>query len=81
MSAFAPYFDAIQGFFCLFVTAEGGEADITFAGGTETDAGGADNVGTVEQGLEELPRTHAVGTAHPDVGGILAAVAFVAEAS
>ena len=61
------------------MTTEGGEADVALAGGTETDTGSADDVGTVEQGLEELPGRHAVGGAHPDVWGILAAVAFIAE--
>ncbi len=61
------------------MTAEGGEADVALAGGTEADTGGTDDVGTIEQGLEKLPGRHAVGTAHPDVRGILAAVALVAE--
>ena len=76
---FAPSLDALQGFVCLFVAAERGETDIALARGTEADTGGTDDVGTVEQGLEELPGRHAVGAAHPDVGGILAAVALVAE--
>ena len=52
---FAPSLDALQRFFRLFVTAEGGEADVALAGGTEADTGGADDVGAIEQGLEELP--------------------------
>ena len=79
LELFAPSFYAIQCFFCFLVAAEGGEADVSLAGGTETDTRGTDDVGTVEQGLEELPGRHAVGTAHPDVGGILAAIALVAE--
>ena len=78
---FAPSLDALQGFVCLFVAAERGETDIPLARGTEADTGGADDVGTVEQGLEELPGRHAVGAAHPDVGGILAAVALVTEST
>ena len=79
MSTLAPSLDAIQGLVGLFVTAEGGEADIALAAGSETDTGGADDVGTVEQGFEELPRSHAIGGSHPNVRSILAAVAFVAE--
>ena len=37
------------------MTAEGGEADVALAGGTEADSWGADDVGTVEHGLEEMP--------------------------
>ena len=55
LELFAPSFYAIQCFFCLFVTTEGGEANVAIAGGTKADTGGADDIGTVEQGLEELP--------------------------
>ena len=61
------------------MTSEGGESDVALAGGSEADTWCTDNVGSVEQGLEELPGTHAVWTAHPDVGSILAAVALIAE--
>ena len=61
------------------MAAEGGEADVALTGGTEADTGGADDIGTIEEGLEELPGRHAIGRAHPDVGGILAAIALVAE--
>ena len=74
MLLFAPGFYALECSVGLFVTTECGEADVAFTRGAETDAGGADDVGTIEQGLEELPGAHAVGTAHPDVGSVLTTV-------
>jgi len=76
---FTPSLDALQRFFRLFVTAEGGKAHVALARGTETDAWRADDIGTIEQCLEELPGAHTVRTAHPHVGGILATVSLVAE--
>ena len=61
------------------MTAEGGEAHVTFAAGAETDARGTDNVGTIEQCLEELPGSHTVGGAHPDIRGILTAIDLIAK--
>ena len=73
-----PFLYSFERFLSLFVTAEGCEADVALAGGAEADTGGADDVGAVEQLLEELPGGGAVGYAHPDVGGVLAAVALKA---
>ena len=39
----------------MFVTAEGGKADVTLATGSETDTRRAYDIGSVEQLLEELP--------------------------
>ena len=61
------------------MTAEGGEADIALAGGAETDAGSANDVGTVEQSLEELPGRHAIGRTHPNIGSIFTAITLIAE--
>ena len=59
--------------------AKGREADIALTCGTKTDTWRTNDVGTMEQGLEEFPRIHAVGSTHPDVGRVLATVALVAE--
>ncbi len=61
------------------MTAEGGEADVAFATGSEADTWGADHIGTIEQLFEELPRGRVVGGAHPDVRRILTTIALVAE--
>ena len=37
------------------MTAKGSEADVSLATGSETDPWGADDIGTIEQLLEELP--------------------------
>ena len=74
-----PVPDALQGLVGALMGAEGGEADVALAGGTEADAGGADDMRTVEQGFEETPGRHAVGRAHPDIGGVFATVALESE--
>ena len=76
---FAPSLDALQGFVSLFVAAERGETDIPLARGTEADTGGADDVGTVEQSLEELPRAHSFGGAHPDIRCVFTAIDLEAK--
>ena len=48
-------------------------SDIALAAGAEAGAGGGDHVGLVEQLVEELPGTHAVGGLGPDIGRVLAA--------
>ena len=85
-----PFLNTLQCLFSLLVTAEGGEADVALAGGAEADAWSADDVGAVEQLLEECPgwcrghravRAWSIGGAHPDVGGMLAAITLEAESS
>ena len=63
------------------MTAEGGEADIALTTGTETDARGADDIGAIEQFLEELPAAGALRCAHPNVWSVLTAVALEAKVS
>ena len=63
------------------MTAEGGEADIALATGTETDARGADDIGAIEQFLEELPAAGTFRCAHPNVWSVLTAVALEAKVS
>ena len=50
-----PVFYSLEGFVGFVVTAEGCKANVAFAGGTEANTGGADNMGSVEHLLEELP--------------------------
>ena len=59
--------------------AEGREANISLTAGTEAATGRADHLCSIEQGFEELPRAHAIGRSHPDVGGILTTVALIAQ--
>ena len=61
------------------MTAEGREADISFAAGAKAYSRGADYVGTIEQGFEELPRTHSLGGAHPDIGCVLTTIDLETE--
>ena len=85
-----PFLNTLQCLFSLLVTAEGGKAHITLTRGSETDTRGADDIGSVEQLLEERPgwcrghravRAWSIGGAHPDVGGMLAAITLEAESS
>ena len=85
-----PFLNTLQCLFGLLVTGKGGKAHITLARGSETDTWSADDVGAVEQLLEECPgwcRSHravrawSIGGAHPDVGGMLAAITLEAESS
>ena len=78
---FAPILDALQGFLSALVATECGEADIAFAAGPEADSRCTDHLCSIQQGFEELPRAHAIGRSHPDVGCVLAAIAFEAETS
>ena len=61
------------------MTAESGKAHITLATGTETDSRRADDIGSVEQLFEELPRGGPVRSAHPDIGGIFATIALESQ--
>lgn len=63
------------------MTAEGGETDIALTTGTETDARCTDDIGAIEQFLEELPATGTFRCAHPNVRSILTAVALEAKVS
>src|SRR5262249_38780002 len=54
--------------------AEGGEAEIALAAGTEAGAGRAQHLRLLEQAVEEVPRRHATGRAEPDVGRVAAAI-------
>ena len=63
------------------MTAEGGETDIALTTGTETDARCTDDIGAIEQLLEELPAAGTFRGAHPDVRSILTAVALEAKVS
>ena len=53
--SFAPFLYPVQGLLRLLVTAEGGEPHVALARRAEADTWRADHIGTIEQGLEELP--------------------------
>ena len=61
------------------MTAESGKAHITLARWSEADTRGAHHIGTIEQGLEELPGGGAVGCLQPDIRCILSAIDLVAQ--
>ena len=63
------------------MAAEGREADVTLAAGAKADTGSAHHIGSVEQLFEELPRAAGARCPHPDVGGVLAAMALKAQSS
>ncbi len=61
----------------FFTVVEGGDADVAFAAFAEACAGGGDDLGFVEQGVEEGPGVAL--DVDPHVGGVVAADAGVAE--
>ena len=69
-----PLCDALHGLLAVLMLAEGGEADVSFAGWAETNSWCADYAGSVEHLLEEFPTWRVVWSLHPKVGGVLAAV-------
>ena len=56
------------------MTAKGREAHIALATGTETNAGGADHMGTIEHLVEEFPGTCVLRRTHPQVRGMLSSI-------
>ena len=64
--------DTPDGFLAILALAEGGEAQVAFAAGAESYAGRADDVGTVKQLVEELPRGHSFGSLHPQIRRVYA---------
>src|SRR5690606_32486813 len=55
------------------------EADVAFARGAEAAAGGADDVGVVEQAIEEFPAREIVWCLDPDVWRVHAAIDLQAQ--
>lgn len=55
------------------MAAEGSEAEIALSVLAEAFAGSAGNLGIFKQIVEEFPRAHIIGAAHPDIGGIFSA--------
>src|SRR5690606_6692745 len=70
--------DAGEGGLDVGAGVEGADAHVAFAAGAEAGAGGADDLGLVEELVEEGPGIGA--GVDPDVGGVVAADAAVAEA-
>ena len=66
-------FDACGGLLGALGIAERRQTEIPLAAGAEALAGGAHNVGVLEQPVKKLPAAHLVGAAQPDVGAVLAA--------
>ena len=64
--------DPLDCFFGAFSCAEGGDADVAFAGGTEAGAGGYYYLGAVEEMVEKFPRV-VLGGFDPNVGGVFSA--------
>ena len=79
MSSPTPSSNAAKSFLGFLAAAEGGETNITLATGTKTNTRSADYVGTIEQGLEELPRTATIRSTHPNIGSVLTTIAFIAK--
>src|SRR5690606_2430197 len=67
-------FEAFDRFFDILAAVEGTETEIAFAGGAEPAAGGADQVPLLQQAVEEVPASHALGSLEPHVRGIDPAV-------
>ena len=70
-----------DGFGGIVRRAEGGQAHVAFSAEAEAHAGGADESGLVEEPVKESPGRGVGGHAHPEVGGVAAAVDLKAHAA
>ena len=77
--SFTPFLNTIECLVSLFMAVEGRKAHVTLATGTKADARRTDDIRTIEQCLEEGPRTHTIRGTHPDIWCILATVAFITQ--
>ena len=66
--------DTLDGAQRVFAVAEGREAEIAFATGTETGTRRANDVDLLQQEVEEVPGFHVVRRLEPDIRGVDAAV-------
>jgi len=66
--------DPAASFFHVFPAVEGRQAEVAFAGCTETSAGGADDVAFVQQRVEKAPAIRACWRLDPGVGRVGRAV-------
>src|SRR5207249_12093137 len=66
--------DAVDGFFRGGPAAESREAEVALAARTEARAGCPDDVGLVQELVEEVPRGPAPRSLHPDVRGVPRAI-------
>ncbi len=71
--------ESLHSLLAILTVAESGEAEVAFASRTEADTWGTDDVWTVEQVVEELPRGHTLRTTKPDVRCIDATIDLIAE--
>ena len=69
-----PLAQSLHGFFATVAVAKGGETEVALAAGTKAHAGGADYRGAVEHLLEEAPALLTLGSTHPELGSVLAAI-------